>query len=283
MPELPEVEIIKNNLSDYLIDKTFHSIEVFTNKLRYKIPHNLAESIKNQRVTDISRIAKYIIVDLENKYSLLIHLGMTGNFLINAQKMGHNDNKHVRLRFKMSDQSEIDYIDMRKFGFFKLVNPQKVEIKKLKAELGPDALSDEFDIKYLQESLKNRVTNIKSALLNQKIVGGIGNIYASEALFRAKISPMMESGKVVKNKIKTGDLISSIKFILHDAIKVGGSTIRDHKNLKGESGYFQYKFNVYNRENMICNSQNCSAKIKKIVQTGRSTFYCTKCQKMRNR
>ena len=283
MPELPEVEIIKNNLSDYLIDKTFHSIEVFTNKLRYKIPHNLAESIKNQRVTDISRIAKYIIVDLENKYSLLIHLGMTGNFLINAQKMGHNDNKHVRLRFKMSDQSEIDYIDIRKFGFFKLINPQKVEIKKLKAELGPDALSDEFDIKYLQESLKNRVTNIKSALLNQKIVGGIGNIYASEALFRAKISPMMESGKVVKNKIKTGDLISSIKFILHDAIKVGGSTIRDHKNLKGESGYFQYKFNVYNRENMICNSQNCSAKIKKIVQTGRSTFYCTKCQKMRNR
>ena len=283
MPELPEVEIIKNNLSDYLIDKTFHSIEVFTNKLRYKIPHNLAESIKNQRVTDISRIAKYIIVDLENKYSLLIHLGMTGNFLINAQKMGHNDNKHVRLRFKMSDQSEIDYIDIRKFGFFKLVNPQKVEIKKLKAELGPDALSDEFDIKYLQESLKNRVTNIKSALLNQKIVGGIGNIYASEALFRAKISPMMESGKVVKNKIKTGDLISSIKFILHDAIKVGGSTIRDHKNLKGESGYFQYKFNVYNRENMICNSQNCSAKVKKIVQTGRSTFYCTKCQKMRNR
>ncbi len=283
MPELPEVEIIKNNLSDYLIDKTFHSIEVFTNKLRYKIPHNLAESIKNQRVTDISRIAKYIIVDLENKYSLLIHLGMTGNFLINAQKMGHNDNKHVRLRFKMSDQSEIDYIDIRKFGFFKLVNPQKVEIKKLKAELGPDALSDEFDIKYLQESLKNRVTNIKSALLNQKIVGGIGNIYASEALFRAKISPMMESGKVVKNKIKTGDLISSIKFILHDAIKVGGSTIRDHKNLKGESGYFQYKFNVYNRENMICNSQNCSAKIKKIVQTGRSTFYCTKCQKMGNR
>ena len=283
MPELPEVEIIKNNLSDYLIDKTFHSIEVFTNKLRYKIPHNLAESIKNQRVTNISRIAKYIIVDLENNYSLLIHLGMTGNFLINAQKMGHNDNKHVRLRFKMSDQSEIDYIDIRKFGFFKLVNPQKVEIKKLKAELGPDALSDEFDIQYLQESLKNRVTNIKSALLNQKIVGGIGNIYASEALFRAKISPMMESGKVVKNKIKTGDLISSIKFILHDAIKVGGSTIRDHKNVKGESGYFQYKFNVYNRENMTCNSQNCSAKIKKIVQTGRSTFYCTKCQKMRNR
>ena len=283
MPELPEVEIIKNNLSDYLVDKTFHSIEVFTNKLRYKIPHNLAESIKNQRVTNISRIAKYIIVGLENDYSLLIHLGMTGNFLINAQKMGHNDNKHVRLRFKMSDYSEIDYVDIRKFGFFKLINPQKVEIKKLKAELGPDALSDEFDTKYLQESLKNRITNIKSALLNQKIVGGIGNIYASEALFRAKISPMMESRKVVKNKIKTGDLISSIKFILHDAIKVGGSTIKDHKNLKGESGYFQYKFNVYNRENMTCNSQNCDAKIKKIVQTGRSTFYCTKCQKMRNR
>ena len=283
MPELPEVEIIKNNLSDYLVDKTFHSTEVFTSKLRYKIPHNLVESIKNQRVTNISRIAKYIIISLDNDYSLLIHLGMTGNFLINTQKMGHNENRHVRLRFIMSDQSEIDYVDIRKFGFFKLINPQKIEIKKLKAELGPDALSDEFDTKYLQECLKNRFTNIKSALLNQKVVGGIGNIYASEALFRAKIPPMMESRKVVKNKIKTSDLISSIKFILNDAIKVGGSTIRDHKNLKGESGYFQYKFNVYNRENMICNSQNCSAKIKKIVQTGRSTFYCTKCQKMRNR
>ena len=119
--------------------------------------------------------------------------------------------------------------------------------------------------------------------MDQNIISGIGNIYASEALFRAKISPMMESRKVVKSKIKTSDLISSIKFILHDAIKVGGSTIKDHKNLKGESGYFQYKFNVYNRENMTCNSQNCDAKIKKIVQTGRSTFYCTKCQKMRNR
>lgn len=283
MPELPEVEIIKNNLSDYLVDKTFHSIEVFTNKLRYKIPHNLGESIKNQRVTDISRIAKYIIVSLDNDYSLLIHLGMTGNFLINTQRINHNDNKHVRLRFTMSDQSEIDYVDIRKFGFFKLINPQKIEIKKLKAELGPDALSDSFDTKYLQEVLKNRITNIKSALLNQKVVGGIGNIYASEALFRAKISPLMESGKVVKNKKKTCDLISSIKFILNDAISVGGSTIRDHKNLKGESGYFQYKFNVYNRENMLCNSQNCNSKIKKVVQAGRSTFYCTKCQKMRNR
>tara|TARA_Y100000768_G_scaffold214040_1_gene161285 strand:+ start:5493 stop:6359 length:867 start_codon:yes stop_codon:yes gene_type:complete len=283
MPELPEVEIIKNNLSDYLVDKTFHSTEVFTSKLRYKIPHNLVESIKNQRVTNISRIAKYIIISLDNDYSLLIHLGMTGNFLINTQKMGHNENRHVRLRFIMSDQSEIDYVDIRKFGFFKLINPQKIEIKKLKAELGPDALSDEFDTKYLQECLKNRFTNIKSALLNQKVVGGIGNIYASEALFRAKIPPMMESRKVVKNKIKTSDLISSIKFILNDAIKVGGSTIRDHKNLKGESGYFQYKFNVYNRENMVCNSQNCNSKIKKIVQTGRSTFYCTKCQKMGSR
>ena len=283
MPELPEVEIIKNNLSDYLVDKTFHSTEVFTSKLRYKIPHNLVESIKNQRVTNISRIAKYIIISLDNDYSLLIHLGMTGNFLINTQKMGHNENRHVRLRFIMSDQSEIDYVDIRKFGFFKLINPQKIEIKKLKAELGPDALSDEFDTKYLQECLKNRFTNIKSALLNQKVVGGIGNIYASEALFRAKIPPMMESRKVVKNKTKTSDLISSIKFILNDAIKVGGSTIRDHKNLKGESGYFQYKFNVYNRENMVCNSQNCNSKIKKIVQTGRSTFYCTKCQKMGSR
>ena len=283
MPELPEVEIIKNNLSDYLVNKTFHSIKVFTSKLRYKIPHNLVESVKNQRVTHVSRVAKYIIVSLDNNYALLIHLGMTGNFLINTKKKNQKNSKHVRLRFIMSDESKIDYVDVRKFGFFKLVTPQKNEIRKLLAELGPDALSDEFNTDYLQDTLKNRTINIKSALLNQKIVGGIGNIYASEALFRAKISPITESRKIAKDKIKIGDLISSVKFILNDAIQVGGSTIKDHKNMKGESGYFQYKFNVYNRENMECNDQNCDSKIKRIVQTGRSSFYCEKCQKMGSR
>ena len=283
MPELPEVEIIKNNLSDYLVNKTFHSIKVFTSKLRYKIPHNLVESVKNQRVTHISRVAKYIIVNLDNNYALLIHLGMTGNFLINTKKKNQKDSKHVRLRFVMSDKSKIDYVDIRKFGFFKLVTPQKNEIRKLLAELGPDALSNEFNTNYLQNTLKNRTINIKSALLNQKIVGGIGNIYASEALFRAKISPITESRKIAKDKIKISDLISSVKFILNDAIQVGGSTIKDHKNMKGESGYFQYKFNVYNRENMECNVQNCDSKIKRIVQTGRSSFYCEKCQKMGSR
>ena len=280
MPELPEVEIIKNNLSDYLVNKTFHSIKVFTSKLRYKIPHNLVESVKNQRVTHISRVAKYIIVSLDNDYALLIHLGMTGNFLINTKKKNQKDSKHVRLRFVMSDESKIDYVDIRKFGFFKLVTPQKNEIRKLLAELGPDALSDEFNTNYLQDTLKNRTISIKSALLNQKIVGGIGNIYASEALFRAKISPIAESRKIAKDKSKISDLISSVKFILNDAIQVGGSTIKDHKNMKGESGYFQYKFNVYNRENMECNNQNCDSKIKRIVQIGRSSFYCEKCQKM---
>ena len=208
---------------------------------------------------------------------------MTGNFLINTKKKNQKDSKHVRIRFVMSDESKIDYVDIRKFGFFKLVTPQKNEIRKLLAELGPDALSDEFNTNYLQNTLKNRTVNIKSALLNQKIVGGIGNIYASEALFRAKISPITESKKIAKDKIKISDLVSSIKFILNDAIQVGGSTIKDHKNMKGESGYFQYKFNVYNRENMECNDQNCDSKIKRIVQTGRSSFYCEKCQKMGSR
>ena len=289
MPELPEVEVLRCHLEPLLVGKRVTGFQVLKPRVvRPETPRQLQGGVAGCSIKGVGRQGKFLWLDFaqarsRKTFPLTIHLGMTGNFLINAQKMGHNDNKHVRLRFKMSDYSEIDYVDIRKFGFFKLINPQKGEIKKLKAELGPDALSDEFDTKYLQESLKNRITNIKSALLNQKIVGGIGNIYASEALFRAKISPMMESRKVVKNKIKTGDLISSIKFILHDAIKVGGSTIKDHKNLKGESGYFQYKFNVYNRENMTCNSQNCDAKIKKIVQTGRSTFYCTKCQKMRNR
>ncbi len=283
MPELPEVEIIKNNLSDYLVNKRFLSIKVFTNKLRYKIPHNFVESVKNRRVKGIRRIAKYIILSLDNNYSLLIHLGMTGNFIINTPGNPSVNYNHVRLSFIMSDNLQIDYVDIRKFGFFKLIDVRKGELLKLQDKLGPDALSDDFNAKYLQESLKNRSVSIKNAILNQQIVGGIGNIYASEALFRAKIPPMLKSKIIAKNKTKINSLITSIKFILNDAIQVGGSTIRDHKNIKGESGYFQYKFNVYNRENMKCRSQNCSSIIKKIVQAGRSTFYCAECQKIRKK
>ena len=283
MPELPEVEIIKNNLSDYLVNKRFLSIKVFTNKLRYKIPHNFVESVKNRRVKGIRRIAKYIILSLDNNYSLLIHLGMTGNFIINNPGNPSVNYNHVRLSFIMSDNLQIDYVDIRKFGFFKLIDARKGELLKLQDKLGPDALSDDFNAKYLQESLKNRSVSIKNAILNQQIVGGIGNIYASEALFRAKIPPMLKSKIIAKNKTKINSLITSIKFILNDAIQVGGSTIRDHKNIKGESGYFQYKFNVYNRENMKCRNQNCSSIIKKIVQAGRSTFYCAECQKIRKK
>ena len=282
MPELPEVEIIKNNLSEYMIGNEFISIKINTSKLRYKIPHNFDETIKNSKVIKIERIAKYIIIYLSNEFKILVHLGMTGNFLISTQKthsLGNGPGKHIHLKFFMTNDVIINYHDIRKFGFFKIIYPDNLVLENLKKNVGIDALSSKFNTKYLMYKLKNRTGNIKTSLLNQSIVGGIGNIYASEALFRAKISPLTISKNLANDKKKITKLISAIKYILADAINVGGSTIKNHTNIKGESGYFQYKFNVYNREQMKCKRLGCNSLILKINQSGRSTFYCESCQK----
>ena len=282
MPELPEVEIIKNNLSEYMIGNKFISIEVNTSKLRYKIPHNFDETIKNSKVIKIERIAKYIIIYLSNEFKILVHLGMTGNFLSSSQKINsliNNEDKHIHVRFFMTNDVIINYHDIRKFGFFKIISPDNLVLENLKNNLGIDALSDKFNTKYLINKLTTRTGNIKTSLLNQNIVAGIGNIYASEALYRARISPLTISKNLAEDEKKITKLISAIKYILDDAIKVGGSTIKNHKNIKGESGYFQYKFNVYNREKMKCKRVNCNSLISRINQSGRSTFYCKSCQK----
>ena len=272
MPELPEVEIIKRNLTESLLNKTFLSVEVYCDKLRYKIPQNFIETIKNKKVVNIERIAKYIFVTLDNNNILVIHLGMTGNFLVN-----HTDDeiipiKHTHIKFLMSNFRVIRYIDIRRFGFIIIFESGKDVASFFDKRLGVDAISSKFNSEYLINKLKNKKIDIKNALLDQKIVGGVGNIYASEALYRAGISPFERSEDIAKSNKKVDNLISSIKFILKDAIKVGGSTISDYKNMDGESGYFQYKFNVYNRENLECNNKNCSSHIKKIRQSGRSTF-----------
>ena len=279
MPELPEVEIIKRNLTESLLNKTFLSVEVYCDKLRYKIPQNFIETIKNKKVVKIERIAKYIFVTLDNNNILVIHLGMTGNFLVN-----HTDDeiipiKHTHIKFLMSNFRVIRYIDIRRFGFIIIFESGKDVASFFDKRLGVDAISSKFNSEYLINKLKNKKIDIKNALLDQKIVGGVGNIYASEALYKAGISPFERSEDIAKNNKKVDNLISSIKFILRDAIKVGGSTISNYKNMDGESGYFQYKFNVYNRENLECNNKNCSSHIKKIRQSGRSTFYCDSCQK----
>tara|TARA_B100000686_G_C16393001_1_gene763399 strand:- start:225 stop:764 length:540 start_codon:yes stop_codon:yes gene_type:complete len=178
----------------------------------------------------------------------------------------------------MSNDKIIRYIDIRKFGYMNIFETNGPTFSEFILRLGEDALSKKFNTKYLMDKIRNKNISIKCALLDQKIVGGVGNIYASEALFKSNISPYMKCNELVKNKNKILKLIKSIKEILNDAIEVGGSTIQNHKNIKGEIGYFQYKFKVYNRENMTCKNKGCNSKIKKIRQTGRSTFFCQKCQ-----
>jgi len=279
MPELPEVEIIKRNLTENLLNKTFLSVEVYCDKLRYKIPQNFIETIKNKKVTNIERIAKYIFVTLDNNNIVVIHLGMTGNFLVNHTGDKIIPIKHTHIKFLMSNFKVIRYIDIRRFGFIIIFKSNEAVTSFFKKKLGVDAISRKFNSDYLINKLKNKKIDIKNALLDQKIVGGVGNIYASEALYRAGVSPFEKSEDIAKNNEKVDNLIDSIKFILKDAIKVGGSTISDYKNMEGKSGYFQYKFNVYNRENLECNNRNCQSLIKKIKQSGRSTFYCNSCQK----
>ncbi len=203
MPELPEVEIIKNNLSEYMIGNKFISIEVNTSKLRYKIPHNFDETIKNSKVIKIERIAKYIIIYLSNEFKILVHLGMTGNFLSSSQKINsliNNEDKHIHVRFFMTNDVIINYHDIRKFGFFKIISPDNLVLENLKNNLGIDALSNKFNTKYLINKLTTRTGNIKTSLLNQNIVAGIGNIYASEALYRARISPLTISKNLAEDE-----------------------------------------------------------------------------------
>ena len=247
-----------------------------------KIVIMTAESIKNVKVLKVDRIAKYIFVYLNNNKILIIHLGMTGNFLVNHINDEITPIKHTHIKFIMSNSKVIRYIDIRRFGFIKIYDLKEKEFDIFKNKLGVDAISNNFNSKNLINHIKNKKINIKSALLDQKIVGGIGNIYASEALFKAGISPLDCSKDVAKNIKKINNLIKAIKFILRDAIKVGGSTIKNHKNMNGESGYFQYKFNVYNREDLKCNNIKCESSIKKIRQSGRSTFYCENCQEKEN-
>jgi formamidopyrimidine-DNA glycosylase len=279
MPELPEVEIIKRNLTENLLNKTFLSVEVYCDKLRYKIPQNFIETIKNKKVINIERIAKYICITLDNDNILVIHLGMTGNFLVNHMGDKIIAVKHTHIKFFMSNFKVIRYIDIRRFGFIIIFKSNEAVASFFKKKLGVDAISGKFNSGYLINKLKNKKIDIKNALLDQKIVGGVGNIYASEALYRAGVSPFEKSEDIAKNNEKVANLIDSIKFILKDAIKLGGSTISDYKNMEGKTGYFQYKFNVYNRENLECNNRNCQSLIKKIKQSGRSTFYCNSCQK----
>ncbi|MDA7705095.1 bifunctional DNA-formamidopyrimidine glycosylase/DNA-(apurinic or apyrimidinic site) lyase [Rickettsiales bacterium] len=274
MPELPEVETVCRGLQDNIINKKIINTQISDKNLRFPYPKNFTTDLNNSKIINISRRARYILIELDNGRVLLIHLGMTGklNFYNNYD---NNHQKHDHIIIKFSDNSSLKYNDARRFGFADLFFLDQQKDHKMLKHLAIEPLSDDFNAKYLQEKLKNKSMNIKNIMMDNKIVVGVGNIYINESLFLSKISPLRSANKVKLVELKT--LIINIKNILQRAIDKGGSTLRDYKKLNGDIGNFQFDFKIYAREGKEC--VECGNIIKRIKQNGRSSFFCDKCQK----
>ena len=287
MPELPEVEIVRQSLAKNIKGKKINKVLVRNRNLRFKLKPYFENKLKNQFISNIQRFSKYIIIMLKNKSFCVIHLGMSGTIhVIKKKKKNLLTNtsfyqsptlpkKHNHIEFFLKDIKLI-YNDPRRFGFFLLIKDKK-NLKNIFKNYGPEPFDKQFDLNYIIKFLKGKKKDIKSFLLDQKFVSGIGNIYASEILYASKINPFTPAKNLHKSQLKK--IIKNSKEILIKAINQGGSTIRDFKNTSGNIGKFQKKFKVYGREKKNCKRLNCLGTIDKIIQSNRSTFYCKICQK----
>jgi formamidopyrimidine-DNA glycosylase len=309
MPELPEVETVRRGLEPAMEGARFTKVDVHRGDLRWPLPKDFAPRLEGNTVTGIGRRAKYLLADLSSGDVLLMHLGMSGSFHVfdengtrggrgNPGNYHHERSQHAahdHVVFHMSSGTIVTFNDPRRFGSMKIVPRQKLDAEPLLNRLGPEPLGNEFDAAMLARACKGKKTSLKAALSDQRVVAGLGNIYVCEALYRARLSPKRMASTIAS---KTGApneraerLVESIKAVLQDAIKAGGSSLRDHKRTDGELGMFQHHFRVYDREGEKCpppypppragegREGACHGKIKRIVQNGRSTFYCPSCQK----
>jgi formamidopyrimidine-DNA glycosylase len=291
MPELPEVETVRMGLAPAMEGARFAKVEVRDRRLRWPIAKGFEKRLQGQTVEGLGRRAKYLLADLTSGDVLLMHLGMSGSFRLrrNGQLVLGDpryfeiakDEKHDHVVFHMSNGATITFNDPRRFGSMKIVPRAKLEHEPLLRGLGPEPLGNEFDAAMLAKACAGKKTSLKAALSDQRVVAGLGNIYVCEALFRARLSPKRQASTIAdrhgKPNARAHALVDAIKAVLHDAIKAGGSSLRDHRRADGSLGDFQHKFKVYDREGEPC--PHCKGKIKRIVQTGRSTFYCSACQK----
>ncbi len=288
MPELPEVEVVKKSLEKTIHDLTIKNIEIPNKFLRYKINEKLMKKMIKSKVLSVSRRSKYIFINLNNGYTFMIHLGMTGKIiLMDAKKneyatsfyynMIDNKPNHDHLICKFSNNIVLIYNDVRKFGFIKVLKAEKLYLSSHLKNLGPEPLSKEFNFHYFKQNVKKRKIFLKDLLMNQKFVAGLGNIYANEVIFMSKINPKVKSNKIKKKEIVA--LVSNIKKILKKAVKEGGSSIKNFNNAKGKKGNFQQFFKVYGRQGKPCTRINCIGTINKIRISNRSTFFCNICQK----
>jgi len=272
MPELPEVETTVKGLSVILSQKISY-VKIHTSKLRFKIPNNIVNILRNAKISNLRRIGKFIIIDLDTDYSLVIHLGMSGR--LKTVSPNYKKIKHDHFVLYFVSKKKLIYHDPRKFGFIDIVKTKDLQKQKYIMTLGVDALSPDLTAQMIFKKISKSEVPIKQILLNQKLIAGIGNIYASEILFDSKISPLILGKNLEISLIMK--LIKSIRKILKKAIKYGGSSIRDYRSTDGTLGNFQSNFRVYNKEGKKIGDDE----VKKIVQYGRSTFYCPKLQNNR--
>ena len=282
MPELPEVETVRRGLAPAMEGQVIARAEVNRPDLRWPFPERMAERLTGQRVGLLRRRSKYILADLEGGESLLVHLGMSGRMLVSGDPLGqfqHNHpapEKHDHVVLHMGNGARITFNDPRRFGAMDLMPTAGAETHKLLASLGPEPLGNDFHEAHLVAKLKGRNTPIKSALLDQRIVAGLGNIYVCEALWQAGIHPRKAGGKVTMPQLRR--LVPAIKDVLTRSIEDGGSTLRDFAQPDGNLGYFATRFHVYGREGDACHRDD-GGTVRRIVQGGRSTWFCPLCQK----
>jgi formamidopyrimidine-DNA glycosylase len=270
VPELPEVETVRTGLEPLLLGRRIESVVCHRSSLRYPLP-GLAVLI-GKKVTKVRRRAKYLLFDLEGDQILVWHLGMTGQFHVLPQQAEKGPHEHVR--FNLSDGKSLRYRDARRFGYVGLLNSDEVKQHPWFAKLGPEPLEAEFNGEYLLAACQNRKAPVKSVIMDATVVVGVGNIYASESLFRAGIHPARAAKRISHNRLVL--LAEMIKQVLDEAIKAGGSSISDFVHADGKPGYFSHAFRVYGRQGEMCVS--CGEPIKRLIQSGRSTFYCSGCQ-----
>lgn len=283
MPELPEVETVRRGLAPVMEGGVIQRAEVNRPDLRWPFPPDMAARLTGQTVLALRRRSKYVLADLGSGETLLIHLGMSGRMLISGDPLGQfvHDHpapeKHDHVVLHMENGARITFNDPRRFGAMDLLDTAKAEDHPLLARIGPEPLGNAFDEPYLTARLAGRNTPIKSALLDQRIVAGLGNIYVCETLYRAGISPLRKAGHI--SAARAGALVPIIREVLRDAIEAGGSSLRDFRQADGELGYFQHRFDVYDREGQPCRRAGCDGTIRRAVQSGRSSFYCARCQR----
>jgi formamidopyrimidine-DNA glycosylase len=283
MPELPEVETVRRGLVLAMEGKRILRADVRRRDLRWPLPERMAERLTGARVERLRRRSKYILADLDTGETLIMHLGMSGRMLVSGLTLGqfHFDHpapeKHDHVILDMEGGARVTFNDARRFGMMDLVATEAAEAHPLLAGLGPEPLGNEFSEAYLVARLKGRNTPIKAALLDQKVVAGLGNIYVCEALYRAGIDPRRKVGRISAERIAA--LVPVIREVLGEAIEAGGSSLKDYRQADGELGYFQHSFKVYDREGAPCVTPGCPGVIRRIVQSGRSTFFCPVCQR----